>query len=463
METSFTIRDLIEDWGAFVLSLILGSLGLILGRLLKKNLVSMLFNLFALLILLIFSILYSGDGNEVFGIFEFDRFFFNSCFWLSVFGIITLFVSFQEVSSKGEVFPENFFFVLLSSLGAILMTSSKDFLSLFISKELMSFNIYAMIYFIRDRYGVESAFKYFISSALLSLFYLLGFSFFIISNETIFISNPKTILGILGVYLVLFDLFFKSGSAPFHFWVPDVYQGAPSSTVVFAGSVVKFASFLAIMRIFDFTGQNYQHLLEIIVVLSVIIGSFGGLVQKELKRLLAYSSIAHSGFISLLLFGTGNKDFKEFLLFYLATYGISFAGAFSVISLFKNTLLYLEDIRGFSSSHRFFSLLLSVFLLTFTGLPLLSGFPSKYFAFFTALSSKEFIPVIISAIGSLISLYFYFIPLVRTFMESAENKIYFNINTFIGLILMILAFLSFVFGVYPDLFFIMIQKIPLSS
>jgi NADH-quinone oxidoreductase subunit N len=457
------LKSVLEGWGVFIFSSAISILGLIASRVFKNYIISWISAGASLFSLIIYSI-FGKIVQDPFGVIITDKILFASCLIISILGIVSLFVSFGELSAKEKLYPEYFFFLSLASIGGIIMTSSKDFLTLFISKEILSFPIYAMIYALRDRFGVESAFKYFVSSAVFSLFYLLGLGLIFSSSGSIAIAEPQGILGLLGLYLILFDLFFKAGAAPFHFWVPDVYQGAPSSTVVFAGSVVKFSSFLAIMRIFDLTKQIQTPLLEIVVILSVIIGIFSALVQKELKRLIAYSSISHAGFISLILFGIGNEEFKNFFIFYLATYSIAFAGAFSILSLFKNTLVNVEDISGFSRAHRFFAAMLTIFFISFAGLPPLAGFQGKYFAFITALSAGEISVVLISAAASIASLYFYFLPLTKSFIEEPKTKLgfEFSINPAVGLIVLLLSAITIYFGIRPHDFIILLEGIPLS-
>jgi NADH-quinone oxidoreductase subunit N len=457
------LKSVLEGWGVFIFCSAISILGLIAGRVFKNYIISWISAGASLFSLIIYSI-FGKIVQDPFGVIITDKILFASCLIISILGIVSLFVSFGELSAKEKLYPEYFFFLSLASIGGIIMTSSKDFLTLFISKEILSFPIYAMIYALRDRFGVESAFKYFVSSAVFSLFYLLGLGLIFASSGSIAIAEPQGILGLLGLYLILFDLFFKAGAAPFHFWVPDVYQGAPSSTVVFAGSVVKFSSFLAIMRIFDLTKQIQTPLLEIVVILSVIIGIFSALVQKELKRLIAYSSISHAGFISLILFGIGNEEFKNFFIFYLATYSIAFAGAFSILSLFKNTLVNVEDISGFSRAHRFFAAMLTIFFVSFAGLPPLAGFQGKYFAFITALSAGEILLVVISAAASIASLYFYFLPLTKSFIEEPKTKLgfEFSINPAVGLIVLLLSAITIYFGIRPYDFIILLEGIPLS-
>ena len=314
------------------------------------------------------------------------------------------------------------------------------------------------------------------------------------SEGVITIVEPKNVLGMLGLTLMLITLFFKVGAAPFHFWVPDVYQGAPSSTVVFAGAVVKFSAFIGILRVIEGVKVIYTNVVEPIIILSIVIGVLSALVQKEIKRIIAYSSVSHSGFIALFLLGIGNTQFRDFFIFYLATYGLSLAGAFAVLAFFAKTLVYLSDVSGFSRIHRFFSLCFAVFMLSFAGLPLFSGFMGKYFAFLTALSVGKVFLVVLAGIGSLISLYFYFLPLVRFFIgeegggesvggsatsgggnntgekhayglvgrEVAGHPAEFFVNPFVAGIVFIIALSVIFFGISPDTFFTLMSKIPLS-
>ncbi len=457
------IEDVIKVWGIFGASIFISVLGVIVSRARKNFIISWIATFISIVLIFIFSLFGDERISDPFGAVSFDKIFYTSTFFLSTFSIASLFISLGEIYSKEKLFPEYFLFITLGLLGGIILTSSKDLLTLFIAIELMSFPIYAMVYALRERIGVEASFKYFISGAIFSLFYLFGFSLYLMSEETISIQNPQTLLGIIGIVFVLFSLLFKAGAAPFHFWVPDVYQGAPSSTVSFAGSVVKFSSFVAILRISEITEGTLSFLISAIVILSVAIGALSALVQKEIKRLIAYSSISHSGFIALFILALGNHNFREYFMFYLTTYGIATVGIFGILSMFKNTLVELQDICGFARVHRFFGMLISIFLIYFSGIPATAGFIAKYLAFYSALSAGEIIPVIVAGIGSLISLYFYFLPPVRMFMDEIKREVGFSVNPVIGIISLLIAIFLILSGFFPNLFFTAFRAIPLSS
>ncbi|MCX7734563.1 MAG: NADH-quinone oxidoreductase subunit N [bacterium] len=477
METSvvyekISFADILSVWGSFLVSLFISIIGFLISKIKKNINISWISALVSALVILVFSVVgrvYEDPFQAVF----FDKIFFVSIFLISVFSILSVFISLSELDYKDSLSSEFFFFLIISAFGAILMTSSQDFLTLFLSKELMSFPIYAMVYAFRDKIGVESALKYFVAGAIFSLIYLVGFSFFLMSEEVIRVAEPKGILGVFGIYLIIFSLLFKGGTAPFHFWVPDVYQGAPASVVSFAGSVVKFSSFVAALRVIDITKIEFFVPLEALAIISIVVGILGALVQKEIKRLVAYSSISHSGFIIFFLFSSGNADVKNYLLFYLATYGIATAGIFGLISLFKKNLVYLEDFVGLSRKHRYISLLIGIFILSFAGIPMTAGFFAKYMSFLSAFYTERILAVVFGAIGSIASLYFYFQPMSRSFMESVENtssqvtasqegedKVY--ISPFVLFLISVLALILIVLGFIPGLFFRLIGGIPLS-
>lgn len=462
MEASLNIRELFSAWGVIIISFLISVIGF-LGSRIKRNVnISWISSVSASIVILVFSVL----GKAVEDPFQsvlFDNLFFVSALIISAFSVIAIFLSLAELEYKKFSSSEFFFFIYLSSLGAILMTSSGDFLTLFLSKELMSFPIYAMVYSFRDRIGVEAALKYFVAGAIFSLIYLVGFSFFLMSEGTLKVAEPKGILGLFGVYLIIFALLFKGGTAPFHFWVPDVYQGAPSSAITFAGPVVKFSSFIALLRVVDITKIEFSGPFQILAIISIIVGILGAIPQKEIKRLIAYSSISHSGFLIFFFFSIGNIEVKRYFVFYLATYGLATAGIFGVFSLFENKLVYLDKIIGFSTTHRFISFLLAVFLISFAGIPLTAGFFAKYLSFISALHTQKIIPVLFGAVGSIASIYFYFQPVSKAFMEGeAEKGERISINPFSVFLISVLALALVFFGVFPELFFRLIEGIPLS-
>lgn len=468
------IQDILTAWGGLILAFFISTVGFLVSRATKSIIVAWISLIISIFMILAFS-LFVGYQDDPFRAVFFDETFFISAFFISVFSIFSTFISFAELEVKDSSSHEFPFFMFLSAVGAILMTSSRDLLTLFLSKELMSFPIYAMVYAFRDRIGVEAALKYFIAGSLFSLVYLMGFSFFLISEGSILINEPKGILGILGLYLVVFSLMFKGGTAPFHFWVPDVYQGAPSSVVTFAGAVVKFSSFLTIARVLEITKVELHRLFEVISILSIAVGVLGALTQKEIKRIVAYSSISHSGFILFFLFLIGDENVKRYLIFYLASYGMTIIGIFGILSLFKKNLIYLDDIVGFSKVHRPISILISIFLISSAGIPLTAGFFAKYLSFLSAIQAQRISPIIFGALGSIASLYFYFQPISKSFMEernTGENEkplnelqdqqVEVSKNTLVLFLILVLALSLILFGVFPGALINLIEGIPLS-
>lgn len=366
--------------------------------------------------------------------------FFNILFMGSV--ILTTLASFRYLDREKLQHPEYYVLMLFSAIGMMLMTSSLDLIVIFIALEIMSLSVYTLVGFRRaDRRSNEAAMKYFILGSAASAVMLYGAALLYGTTGTTsiheiykFISahpDSMTLVFTVGVWLVLLGFLFKVASVPFHMWMPDVYEGAPAPVTGFMTTGLKAAAFAAFLRVFISLGygkglsavvQSHIHdILWVSAVLTMAVGNVVALTQTNLKRMLAYSSIAHSGYLLVgLLAGSQSEQGYSPVVMYLVVYSIMNLGAFVVLAALASrddAGLNLHDLSGLSQRHPWLAFAMAVFLFSMAGIPPTAGFAAKYLLFYSAIQAHEITLVIISVLCSAISVYYYLRVLVYMYMR----------------------------------------------
>jgi len=365
----------------------------------------------------------------------------------------------------GELRGEYFALILFATIGMMLMTRANDLIILFLGLELLSLSLYVLIGFLRhDVYSNEGGVKYLLLGAFTTGFFLFGIAMVYGTTGTtnfegissvVFSRNvlSQTLFS-LGIGFLFIGFAFKVAIVPFHMWSPDVYQGAPTSVTAFLCTAPKAAGFGALVKVFyvTFPQQNemWIDLLWILAVLTMTIGNISALVQSNVKRMLAFSSVAHAGY---LLIGVMVLDSSSIsgVLFYLLVYSAMNLGAFGVISLVEKGEkgILLDDYKGLSSLHPWISAILALFMISLAGFPPTAGFIAKY-AIFSAAMAKGFVwLVIIAILNTLVSVYYYVRLIVNMYMKSGEMEVPLFISTNTSLVLTVLATLVILFGVIP--------------
>lgn len=366
--------------------------------------------------------------------------FFNLLFLVSA--ALSLFASLRYLDKEQLQYPEYTLLLLFSTLGMMLMTASLDLISIFISLEIMSLSVYILVGFRRaDRRSNEASMKYFILGAAASAVLLYGTAMLYGATGTMSIqeilgfvtANPKALTPAfhLGAWMVLAGFLFKVASVPFHMWMPDVYEGAPTPITGFMTTGIKAASFAALVRVFiafgygkDLESALQGHLHDVLWVLAVatmFLGNVIALTQTNLKRMLAYSSIAHTGYLLVGLIAAPHSEtgFSSIAL-YLSAYTVMNLGAFGVLSILAgrgDTGLNLQDMAGLSRKHPWLSFSMAVFLFSMAGIPPTAGFAAKYYLFYSAVEAGEVWLVILGVLCSAISVYYYLRVLVFMYMR----------------------------------------------
>ena len=371
--------------------------------------------------------------------------FFNIVFLLSA--LFTALASFRYLDHEKLQHPEYYVLLLFSALGMMLMVSALDLIVMFIALELMSLSVYALVGFRRaDRRSNEAAMKYFILGSAASAVLLYGAAILYGTTGTL---NIKGILSfaqahpqnlpvtfMLGAWLVVAGFLFKVASVPFHMWMPDVYEGAPTPITGFMTTGLKAAAFAAFVRILSSTGygrglaeiaqDNLRHLLWASAVLTMVVGNVVALTQTNLKRMLAYSSIAHTGYLLIgLLVGARTDQSYAPVVLYLVAYAAMNLGAFVILTVLAqrdDSGLNLHDLSGLSSRHPWLAFAMAVFLLSMAGIPPTAGFAAKYLLFYSAVQAGEIPLVIIAVLCSAVSVYYYLRVLVYMYMRDAVGS-----------------------------------------
>jgi len=349
-------------------------------------------------------------------------------------------VSSRSYLNRTNYHHGEFYILTLSSLlGMMLMVSSRDLILTFLALELMSLSFYVLAGFNRKvLFNNEASLKYFLLGAFASGFLLYGIALIYGSAQT---TNIQTIiknfpdllykpLFNLGLVLLLIGFSFKVASVPFHMWVPDVYEGSPTVVSAFMSTAGKTAAFIALIVILYGTLSvrvNFEDISKIIgwlAIASMLVGSITAIAQNNLKRMLAYSSIAHAGYM-LIGIAAANKLGLSGVIFYLTVYTFMNVAAFIMISLLENDFekrVSLDDYKGLANTHPWYAAVMSILMFALSGLPPFGGFFGKYYVFLSAVKADMTYLAVIGVISSVISAYFYLRVVVYMYFKSGEEK-----------------------------------------
>lgn len=359
-----------------------------------------------------------------------------------------------------------FALLLLGTVGLLLLVGSEELLMIFIGLELTGLSLYVMTGFDKsDIRSVEAGLKYFLFGSTASAFALFGISLvYGACGSTLLAHIPdhltsQTMHPMLaaGLIMMLAGFAFKIAAAPFHLWAPDAYQGAPLPAAALIASGSKVASFVVLGKIlligFGQVRHDWMPLIAALAATSIVIGNLAALAQDNVRRLLAYSAVAHAGYTLLGFLAPGPEGFAS-TLFYTTTYALTIVGAFGVVAYVRNDS-GREDLAAFSGLRARSPLLagcMAIFLFSLAGLPPLAGFFGKLYLFTAALSTPRYLWLVALALaGSLVSLYYYLIILKRIFVdEPANNVTPVHLDAHQRVTLLILGAAVVGLGLFPD-------------
>lgn len=362
---------------------------------------------------------------------------------------------------------DHFSLVLFALVGAFCLTSYTNLAMLFIGVEVLSIPLYVLVGSRkRDIASNEASFKYFLMGSFASAFLLFGMAFlygavgsFNIDSIGAYLQvNPQpSVLFIVGILLILVALSFKVSAAPFHFWAPDVYQGAPTVVTAFMATIVKTAAIAGFFRLFSHSFQGaegrYADALWAIAALTMIVGNVTAAVQNKVKRMLAFSSIGHAGFMLIALLVMSDLSAKA-ILYYTAAYSASSIAAFLVLYLVSSSNsgdATIDSFNGLVKRNPIMAGTMTMALLSMAGIPPLAGFFAKYFIFVAAFSEGFEGLVLIGILSSLVGVYYYFKIIIAMFFGKPEGLPTFDLSPIHRVLLIITALIIVVLGVMPDL------------
>lgn len=390
--------------------------------------------------------------------------------------IVGLF-SFIYFEEKEENPKEYYILLFLSTLGAAVLTISRHFISFFIGLELLSVSLYALIAYLRTRNNaVEAGVKYLVLAALSSAFLLFGMALIYMETGTMEftaigqkLQAVPSALFFTGVGLMVVAIGFKLALVPFHLWAADVYQGAPAPITSFIATVSKIGVFAVLFRLAQALQlQHYPivfYIFSALAIISMFAGNILALQQQNLKRLLAYSSIAHFGYL-LVAFLPGNAAGVQAAIFYLAAYAITILTAFGIITVLSSRQKdadELESYRGLFWRNPLMAILLTVTLLSLAGIPLTGGFIGKFVVLSSGVQQQLWLPVIVLILTSVFGLYYYLRIISTLFTETTVERRHepilhplFYTATYTALIMMVL--LLFWIGIFPSMAIITIKQ-----
>lgn len=376
----------------------------------------------------------------------------NLCTWLF------FLLSSKDMEKVGVNYSDYFALIFFILSGVVISAAFKSLLLLFLGIEILSIPLYILTGSDkRNLKSTEAALKYFLMGSFSTGLMLMGIALIYGATGTFrldqmnFAGGNVPALLISGILMMLFALSFKVSAAPFHFWTPDVYDGAPTVFTSFMATIVKAAGFIAFMRLFDeaFGGirGEWKLIVAIITAATLFIGNITAVFQQSVKRMLAYSSIAQAGFMMLSIYSI-NTDAKEGLLLYAAAYSIATIGIFSVLIKMKDYTF--DGFNGFAKHQPVIAASLVIFLLSLAGIPLTAGFLSKFYMLRATIAAGSLWLVIFAVLMAAVSVYYYF-RLIQAmyFKEGVEQSI--EISDGFKYTLVALAGVTIMLGLFPNL------------
>ena len=381
---------------------------------------------------------------------------FNSICIFATFMYVLL--SGKEIENAGKNTSEIFALIFFVLCGIGIVTAYTNLLMLFIGIEIISIPLYILTGSDKKNLrGNEAALKYFLMGSFSTGILLMGIALLYGASGTFMVEKAGvtkmlSYLDALGIVLIFIALSFKVSAAPFHFWTPDVYDGAPTVITSFMATVVKVAGFAAFIKLMESRyagiGSQVDRLMAIVIVLTLAFGNLTAVFQQSVKRMLAYSSIAQAGFMMFALFAL-NDTAKEGLLLYAISYSLATIGIFAVLAKMED--VSYQGFNGLSKSHPMIAGLLTIFFLSLAGIPLTGGFFAKFYMLSAVVKTgKNLGLVIIGVLFAAVSVYYYFKVIQSMYFKEGETKIT-TVSTGFKYLLLVVAILIVLIGVYPNL------------
>ena len=414
------------------------------------------------------TVLLWNHNASSFGVVAADNFGLFVTGTLIVVGLLSLAISGPTIERERLPGGEYYALMLFATAGMMLMATATDLLVIFLALEVMSLAVYVLTGIRRDSpASTEAAFKYFLLGAFASAFFLYGIAFAYgltgstrldrVGSLVAAQAMAPTPMTFLALGLIITGFAFKVAAVPFHMWTPDAYEGAPPAVTAFMSTGVKAAAFAAFVRVFlsafePLRPEYWAAVIGVLAAATMIVGTVGGVLQSNVKRMLAYSSIGHGGYLLVALVA-GNDFGKGAVLFYLLTYAITNIGAFGVIALLDNGDRpndQVKDYAGLWNERPGLAALMTIFLLSLGGFPPMAGFIAKWYVFSAAVKAGYTGLAIIGVLTSVISVFFYLRIVVMMYMTPTDTPARFPaVPKVAGAALVVSAILVFYLGILP--------------
>ncbi|MBU2055634.1 MAG: NADH-quinone oxidoreductase subunit N [Proteobacteria bacterium] len=411
--------------------------------------------------------------NNLYTIDNFGTFFKGLALIVSL--LVTL-LSLRYVEREDIVRGEYYSLLLFGVLGMMIMVSSTHFITIFIGLEVMSIAVYVLCGLLSDNArSAEASLKYFLLGAFATAFLLYGMALVYATTGALDIRDIAghvasrkfylTPMFMIGMALLIVGFGFKTASVPFHMWTPDVYQGAPTSITAYMATGIKAAAFGAFLRVFYTAFLPFQaewsSILWLIAVATMTLGNITALVQDDVKRMLAYSSIAHAGYI-LIAFVIGDPFASSSILYYCLVYTFMNVGAFTVVIILgqkdqENT--GIESYAGLAGRHPLVALAMTIFLLSLAGMPPLAGFMGKFYVLSAAVKAKYYWLAVFGVLNSVVAAYYYLrVVMAMYFREPSGDLRRPDFSPAYSIVIAVSVWALFHMGLFPRDFLLIARK-----
>ena len=379
---------------------------------------------------------------------------------------LAILMSYDYLKRTGLEHPEYYPLMLLSATGAMVMVAAGNLIVLLLGLEIMSLAVYVLSAWRQNaRESEEAGMKYFLLGAFASAFLIYGIALLYGATGAFTYAGIVTALqtgaingavyALLGCLMILSGLAFKVAFAPFHQWAPDVYTGAPTAVTGFMSVVVKTAAFAALLRVsasfFTEMPPIFTQVLIVLIVLTLFVGNLGALLQQSVKRMLAYSAIAHAGYLGLAVLAADTVGIQA-AIWYLSAYAFMNAGAFAVLTLITDNNDYgdsLERLAGLGRTRPLLAIAMTIFLMSLAGIPLMAGFVGKVFVFQAAIAQGYLGLAIFGIITSIIAVVYYFRPIAYMLFREPEYQPVQTESRMTGIAIGIAIVATFALGIFP--------------
>lgn len=362
---------------------------------------------------------------------------------------------------------DHFALILFSMVGAVFMVSYSNLAMLFLGIEVLSISLYILAGSnFKNIFSNEASFKYFLMGSFATGFLLFGialvygvaasFDLQVIAASIAAGTGDRTAWLYAGILMLIVGLAFKISAVPFHFWAPDVYEGSPTVVTAFMSTIVKIAAFAAFFRLFSTcfstVYEEWVDVVQVITILTLLVSNITAVYQHSIKRILAYSSVGHAGYLLISLVAL-NEISASAILYYVVAYAVASITAFTVLHNVEteDENAMIDSFNGLAKRNPYLSFCMGVALLSLAGIPPLAGFFAKYYLFTVAFESGYVWLVLLAVVTSLIGVYYYFRIIIAMYLKSTEKGFIIQVPLRHTVILALCVLLSIVFGVFPDL------------